>query len=91
MYSFDYLFNQNGVSFNNVYLRRKRQGWEKMGTYYYQTYYINIISNILLYYQNEKNLVLYHPCTLRTFKKDRTLRTLCRVPYVLLIIGLVRL
>ena len=39
MYSFDYL-NQNGVSFNNVYLRRKRQGWEKMGTYYYQTYYM---------------------------------------------------
>ena len=46
---------------------------EKMGTYYYQ---------------NEKNLVLYHPCTLRTFKKGRTLRTLCRVPYVLLIIVL---
>ena len=40
------------------------------------------------YYQNEKNLVLYHPCTLRTFKKGRTLRTLCRVPYVFLIIAI---
>ena len=35
----------------------------------------------------KKNLVLYHSCTLRIFKKGRTLRTLCRVPYVLLIIG----
>ena len=29
------------------------------------------------------------PDPLRTFKKGRTLRTLCRVPYVLLIIGVV--
>ena len=81
MYSFDYL-NQNGVSFNNVYLRRKRQGREHIIIKHiisilYQTYY----------YQNEFFFVLYHPCTLRTFKKGRTLRTLCRVPYVLLIIG----